>query len=134
MAAVWTSTVPRRPVSIDPAADGVAVASASGPVVTYATRTPDIAEQDIEVATPAVTTASIAASYVEIARFNTRGDADAARAQLLSQGMPTALGGIERGNGAMTFVLLSGPFTAQTDLDGSLSRARSLGYSGATIR
>jgi hypothetical protein len=135
MAAIWSDTVPR--VAIDPAADGVPVTySASGVVVTRASSTPEIAVGDAPEPATAPVTISIPAGhrYVEIARYTSRENADAARLQLQRQGLPTQLGGIQRDGAFQTFVVLAGPYDDPQTLARTLGQARGLGYSGAVTR
>lgn len=135
MAALWSDTVPR--VAVDPAADGLPVGQSSPvpaavQIVTRASSTPEIAAED----GPQPTTVRIPAGhrYVEIARYSDRDNADAARLQLQRQGLATQLGGIERGGGIATFVVLAGPFDDPQALGRHLAMARGLGYGGATTR
>lgn len=138
MAQVWSETVPRVPV--DPAADGVAVATrvvsapATAPLVTRASSTPEIAVQD-SAAAPAAIRIPAGHRYVEVARYSDRDSADAARLRLQQQGMPTRLGGIAQdGGGYGTFVVLAGPFDDPQALGRTLSAAHGLGYGGAVTR
>jgi len=135
MAAIWSDTVPR--VAVDPAADGLPVGQTSPvpssyQVVTRASSTPEIAaEQGPDPVTVRIPSGH---RYVEIARYSDRDNADAARLQLQRQGLPTRLGGVERGGEVTAYLVLAGPFDDRQALGRHLVMARGLGFSGATTR
>ncbi len=140
MAQVWSDTVPRVP--IEPSADGIVVSqsshspSSASLVVTRASSTPDVAAEaapDQDVQAPVTISVRPGHRYVEVASFRDREAVDQLRAQLLAQGLPTSLGGVERG-GSTTYLLLTGPYDSSQELGRALYDVRSMGHSGAVTR